>query len=398
MTAVSPLTKELTESYIAPTYGRFDLEIVSGHGSIAVGADGREYIDMGSGIAVNSFGFSDPQWVRSVTEQLGKVAHTSNLYYTEPAPRLAQLLCERTGMARVFFGNSGAEANEAAFKMARKYALQRYGMGADSLPARYTILTLEHSFHGRTLSALAATGQDHYHELYQPLTPGFVSVPAQNMDAVAAVHAVTPLAGVLIECIQGEGGVIALSSEYVKALAAWCQENDVAFMVDEVQTGNGRTGDIYAFQHYHVTPDAVTTAKGIGGGLPLSATIVSAKMKDVLGPGDHATTFGANPAICAGALNVMERIDEAMLAGVREREAYIRSELEGAPGVTGISGRGLMLGVSTVQPAAEVVTALQAEGVLALTAKDKLRLLPALNIPMELLAQAVAAIKVACKL
>ncbi|MCI6574921.1 MAG: aminotransferase class III-fold pyridoxal phosphate-dependent enzyme [Arcanobacterium sp.] len=389
--------RDLTERYITHTYGRFPLTITSGQGSIIRDDAGREYIDLGTGIAVNGLGICDSQWVAAVTAQLAKVAHTSNLYYTAPPAQLARLLCERTGMSKVFFANSGAEANEAAFKVARKYAADRYGAADDGLPARFTILTLDGSFHGRTLSALAATGQRHYHELFQPLTPGFTQVnTADGVAAVAAAHQATPLAGVLIELIQGEGGINVLSPSYVHELAQWCADNDVLFMVDEVQTGNGRTGALYAFQRYHVHPDVVTTAKGIGGGLPLSAALLAERVADVLGPGDHATTFGANPAICAGALSILQRTDDNLLAGVREREAYIRSELEGAPGITDVSGMGLILGVSTVKPAADIVAACQAAGVLVLTAKEKVRLLPALNIPMDLLAQAISVLKAVC--
>ncbi|MCI5825819.1 MAG: aminotransferase class III-fold pyridoxal phosphate-dependent enzyme [Arcanobacterium sp.] len=395
----TPTAQELTQQFIAHTYGRFPLTLVRGHGSLAYDDAGREYIDLGTGIAVNGFGMSDPQWVNAVYEQLTTIAHTSNLYYTNPPAQLAQLLCERTGMAKVFFANSGAEANEAAIKVARKYAADRFGIGADGLPARYTILTLEESFHGRTLSTLAATGQEHYHELFQPLTPGFTHVsPASGIAGVAAAHAARPLAGVLIELIQGEGGIHVLDAQYVQELARWCGENDVLLMVDEVQTGNGRTGELYAFQRFGLHPDVVTTAKGIGGGLPLSAALLAHSVHTVLGPGDHATTFGANPAICAGALNVLNRIDSDLLAGVRAREAYIRSELEGASGITGVSGMGLMLGVSTVKPASDVVAACQAAGVLVLTAKEKVRLLPALNIPMDLLTRAIETLKDVCAL
>lgn len=389
--------RELTERYIAHTYGRFPLTIASGHGSIVCDETGREYIDLGTGIAVNGLGICDEQWVQAVTAQLGKVAHTSNLYYTNPPAKLAKLLCERTGMSKVFFANSGAEANETAFKVARKYAADRHGLASDGLPVRHTILTLADSFHGRTLSALAATGQSHYHELFQPLTAGFVQVSAADgIAALERAHAATPLAGILIELIQGEGGIKVLSSEYVHALEQWCTANDVLLMIDEVQTGNGRTGALYAFQRYGLHPDIVTTAKGIGGGLPLSAALLAERVEGVLTPGDHATTFGANPAICAGSLNVIERIDDDLLAGVLAREAYIRSELEGAPGVTGVSGMGLMLGVSTEKPATDIVAACQDAGVLVLTAKEKVRLLPALNIPMELLAQAISVLKAAC--
>ncbi|MDY5274009.1 MAG: acetylornithine transaminase [Arcanobacterium sp.] len=398
---VSAQTRKLTNQYISHTYSRFELEIVRGQGSIAFGADGREYIDMGSGIATNTFGFCDPLWQQAVTEQLSTVAHTSNLYYTAPSARLAQLLCERTSMARVFFGNSGAEANEAAIKVARKYSAERYGMGDGvkapfNLPERYTILTLNHSFHGRTLSTLAATGQDQYHELFQPLTPGFVNVPAEDLGAVAAAHEETPLAGVLIELVQGEGGVIKLSKQYVQALATWCAENDVPFMVDEVQTGNGRTGTLYAFQQYGITPDVVSTAKGLGGGLPIGAILIGEKLKDVLSPGDHGSTFGANPICCAGAINVIERLDENLLTQVRTKSEYLRAAFEDVSGVSAVTGMGLLLGLQTEHEPMRVAKKCQDNGVLVLTAKNKVRLAPALNIPMELLERAVAVITASC--
>ena len=384
-------TYDLTEHYIAHTYGRFPLTLVDGQGSLAHGADGREYIDLGTGIAVNGFGMADPEWAQAVYEQLRTLAHTSNLYYTDPPAQLARLLCERTGMARVFFANSGAEANEAAIKVARKYSAQAHGS------ERYTILTLRGSFHGRTLTTLAATGQEHYHEQFQPLTPGFTSVDvADGINAIRQAHESSPLAGVLIELIQGEGGVNVVDPAYVRELSAWCTQHDVPFMIDEVQTGNGRTGYLYAFQRDHLHPDVVTTAKGIGGGLPLSACMMNDRMKDVLQPGDHATTFGANPAICAGAINILNRITPELLDGVKERSEYIIRELQGAPGVVGISGLGLMLGVSTCKPASEILAQCQEHGVLVLTAHDKIRLLPALNIPMDLLAQAIDVLKTAC--
>ena len=398
MTGVSASTAALDEHYIAHTYARVPLEIVSGHGSVAIGADGREYIDLGTGIAVNAFGMSDGEWLAAVNAQLSAVAHTSNLYYTAPGPRLAQMLCERTGMARVFFGNSGAEANEAAIKVARKYAADKYGSDPTTeLPRRHTILTLDNSFHGRTITTLAATGQPHYHELFQPLTLGFVQAPAGNLAAIAAAHERTPLAAVMIEIVQGEGGVIPLEPEFVRALREWCTETGTLLIVDEVQTGNGRTGALYAYQNYGIMPDIFTTAKGLGGGLPIGAAVMSEALKDVLGPGDHGSTFGANPVSCAGALSILSRIDDDLLADVRRKAELVRGALEGADGIVSVSGMGLMIGIETVKPASEVVTACREAGVLVLTAKDRVRLLPALNISDELLAQALDALKAACK-
>ena len=378
------------KQYIANTYNRFPVEIVRGDGSLAWDADGKRYIDMGSGIAVNSFGFCDAEWQAAVTAQLALVQHTSNLYYTSPCARLAEMLCQRTGMKKVFFSNSGAEANECAIKVARKYAAEKKG-------AEYsTVITLENSFHGRTLTTLAATGQAHYHELFRPLTPGFVHAPAGDIGALEALIREHKVAGILFECVQGEGGVIALERDYVRAVAELAAKEDVVLMVDEVQTGNGRTGTLYAYMDYGITPDVVTTAKGLGGGLPIGAAILGEKVESVLGFGDHGSTFGGNPVCCAGAVNVLGRIDDALLADVRAKSDYIFSALTGAEGIRSVSGKGLMIGIETVKPAAEIVKRCMEQGVLCLTAKTKVRLLPALNIPTETLAEAITIIKRAC--
>ena len=377
----------LDRTYIANTYARFPVELVSGHGSILTGADGKDYIDMGSGIAVNSFGIGDPVWKAAVTAQLDLVQHTSNLYYTEPCVKLAKLLCARTGMKKVFFGNSGAEANECAIKVARKWAAEHKG------PEYSTILTLRNSFHGRTLTTLAATGQEHYHELFQPLTPGFAHIEPNDLADARAQLAAHKCAAVMIECIQGEGGVKVMDESFVQGLAALAKEFDVLLIVDEVQTGNGRTGQLYSYMHYGVEPDVVTTAKGLGGGLPLGCAMLGERVADVLTPGDHGSTFGGNPVCCAGAVSILSRIDDALLAEVREKSAYLFSQFTGAQGVEAVSGMGLMIGIKPMKPAAEVVKACMDRGVLCLTAKDRVRLLPALNIPTELLEQAAAIIK-----
>ncbi len=381
----------LDKTYIANTYARFPVEVVSGHGSILTDRDGKDYIDMGSGIGVTAFGIGDAAWTEAVTAQLGLVQHTSNLYYTEPCVALAKLLCEKTGMKKVFFGNSGAEANECAIKAARKYAAEHKG------PEYFTILTLWNSFHGRTLTTLAATGQEHYHELYQPLTPGFVHAEGNDLADVAAKLREHKCAGVLLECIQGEGGVRVMDKAFVQGVAKLCAEQDVLLMIDEVQTGNGRTGALYSYMNYDVTPDIVSTAKGLGGGLPLGAALLGEKVADVFTPGDHGSTFGGNPVCCAGAVSVLRRIDDALLAQVREKSDYIFKELTGAEGVESVSGMGLMVGIKPAKhTAAEVVQKCMTQGVLCLTAKDRVRLLPALNIPMELVQKAVAVIKAAC--
>lgn len=378
------------KKYIANTYNRFPVSIVSGKGSVVKDENGKEYVDLGSGIGVTSFGIADDVWQNAINEQISKVQHMSNLYYTEPCARLAELLCEKTGMKKVFFSNSGAEANECAIKIARKYAFDKYG------DDRYTIVTLNNSFHGRTLTTLSATGQAHYHELFQPLTPGFTSIDSGNLDALKKIHAETPVAGVLIECIQGEGGVLPVDADFIKALNAWCNENDVLFMVDEVQTGNGRTGELYAYMNYGVTPDVVSTAKGLAGGLPLGATLIGEKAQNVLGFGDHGSTFGGNPVCCAAAVSIIERIDDALLKDVREKSQAVFDALQGAKGVESVCGMGLMIGIKTVRPAAEIVKEAMENGVLCLTAKDKVRLLPALNIPKDTLLSAVEIIKTAC--
>jgi len=384
-------TIALDKEYVAGTYGRFPLELVSGKGSLFTGADGKEYIDMGTGIGVTAFGTADDAWVAAVTEQLTKLQHTSNLYFTSPCAKLAQMLCERTGLKKVFFSNSGAEANECAIKVARKYSAET--KGADC----YTILTLENSFHGRTLTTLAATGQEHYHELFQPITPGFMHIPANDVAALEEAVAENKIAGIMMEMVQGEGGVIALTEEFVQQAAAICTQLDIPLIIDEVQTGNGRTGKLYAFQHYGITPDLVSTAKGLGGGLPIGATLMSEKVQDVLKPGDHGSTYGGNPVCCAGAVSIIERLTDEFLTEVGAKRAYIEKELAKAEGVEEITGLGLMVGIKTTKPAGEVVTACRENGVLCLTAKDKVRLLPPLNIPMDLLQKAVAVIKEACK-
>ena len=381
----------LDKEFVAGTYGRFPVELVSGKGCILTDTNGKQYIDLTSGIGVTSFGIADDSWVQAITAQAMKLQHASNLYYTEPCAKLAQLLCQKTGMKKVFFCNSGAEANECAIKVARKYSAEKKGDDC------YTIISLVNSFHGRTLTTLSATGQDVFHKLFNPLTPGFVHVPANDLDALKeAVCSVNP-AGIMVECVQGEGGVLPLTAEYMQGVEKICKECDIPMIVDEVQTGNGRTGKFYAYQHFGVMPDIVSTAKGLGGGLPIGACMMGEKVQFVLGPSDHGSTYGGNPVACAGALNVVERIDDAMLAEVQAKSDYIFSELEGAEGVEGVSGLGLMIGIKTVKPAKEVLMTCMEQGVLCLTAKDKLRLLPALNIPMEHLATAIAVIKAACK-
>ena len=383
-------TFDLDQSYVAGTYKRFPVEIVSGKGSLVRDVNGKEYIDMGSGIAVTSFGVADDEWIAAVEKQIRSVQHMSNLYYTRPCAELAQALCEKTDMAKVFFSNSGAESNECAIKVARKWAAEQKG------PQCSTIVTLENSFHGRTLTTLAATGQAHYHELFQPLTPGFASFPAGDMAALKKLCAGGTVAAVLIECVQGEGGVVPLDPAFAAELQAFLKEQDILLMVDEVQTGNGRTGKMYAYMQYGLTPDVVSTAKGLAGGLPMGATLLSERVKDVLGFGDHGSTFGGNPVAAAAALSVVRRLTDSFLADVSRKADLLRGLLSGAPGIEGISGLGLMLGLRTARPAARVVADCMEGGVLCLTAKDKVRLLPALNIPDDLLEKAAEVIRSAC--
>lgn len=376
--------KTLDHQYVANTYKRFPVEIVSGHGSVVTDRDGKDYIDLGTGIAVNAFGMGDAQWQEAVIDQIHKFQHTSNLYYTEPCARLAQLLCEKTGMKKVFFSNSGAEANECAIKVARKYAAGKKG------PDYYTILTLEHSFHGRTLTTLAATGQDEFHKDFQPLTPGFVHAKVNDLADVQEKARTHKLAGILMEVVQGEGGVIKLDEDFVQGIAQLCQEQDIVLMCDEVQTGNGRCGCLYGYMHYGIQPDVFTTAKGLCAGLPLGATVLGEKVESVLGYGDNGSTFGGNPICCAGAISTLSRMDEALLAGVRERSQRIVSALTGKKGVKSVSGLGLLLGIDPERDCGTVINECLEEGVLVLSAHGKVRLLPALNIPLDQLDQALA--------
>lgn len=366
-------TKELDNQYVAHAYGRFDVALTKGQGSTLYDENGKKYIDFGSGIGVTAFGINDPVWTKAVEEQLHRVQHTSNLYYTAPCAKLAQLLCEKSGMKKVFFGNSGAEANEGAIKFARKYSFDKYGAG------RSTIITLVNSFHGRTITTLAATGQDSFHTVFDPFTPGFKYCPANDIEALQAA-ATDDVCAVLFECVQGEGGVNNLSPTFVNAIPKLAKEKDILIAVDEVQTGNGRTGTYFAYQQYGISPDIVTTAKGLGGGLPIGAVLFGKKLQDTMTPGSHGSTFGGNPVVAAGACSIVERIDDDFLSEVQRKSEKIRTALAKVKGVQSISGMGLMLGIETDKPAGEVAKACLANGLLILTAKTKLRLLPALNI------------------
>ncbi len=383
--------KLLDEQYVAGTYARFPLVIKEGKGAALIDEDGKEYIDLSSGIAVNTFGAADSEWVEAVSEQLNKLQHISNLYYTQPQVELAQLLCEKTGAKKVFFSNSGAEANECAIKVARKYAAEKKG-------AEYNvILTLINSFHGRTITTLAATGQEVFHKDFLPLTEGFDYVEANNIEDLRAKVSAHKVAAIMFEIVQGEGGVMPLTPEFVKAISEIAETQDILMIVDEVQTGNGRTGQLYGYMNYGINPDIVSTAKGLGGGLPLGATMMFQKCENVLTPSSHGSTFGGNPVCCAGALSILRRLDHELLADVRAKSRYIIDEVSKCEGITDISGMGLMLGLTTKRPAGDIINDCMAEGVLVIKAKDKVRLLPPLNITMEQLEKAIKVIKKACE-
>lgn len=383
-------TQQQDQQYIANTYARFPLTVQRGKGSLVYDEAGKEYIDLSTGIAVNTFGVADEAWLAAVTKQLGALPHMSNLYYTKPGAALAQLLCEKTGMKKVFFSNSGAEANECAIKAARKYAADK--KGGDF----YHIITLKNSFHGRTITTLAATGQDVFHQDFTPLTQGFLYAEANNLPQMQQLLAENKCAAVMIEVVQGEGGVLPLEPDYVAAVAKLAQQQDVLLICDEVQIGNGRSGKLYGYMHYGIKPDIVSTAKGLAGGLPLGATLLGEKVQDVLTPGTHGSTFGGNPVCCAGAFSILSRIDSALLDEVQKKSDYIKTQLSAAKGVCSVTGLGLMLGLKTERNAAEVIAECMERGVLVIKAKDKIRLLPALNIPWALLEQAVAVLKEVC--
>ena len=379
--------KETDKQYVANTYARFDLEITRGKGSLVYDGDGNEYIDLSSGIATNTFGLCDDEWIGAVSEQISKFQHTSNLYYSEPSSRLAEMLCKRTGAKKVFFSNSGAEANECAIKVARKWARDNKGEGY------HNIITLKNSFHGRTVTTLAATGQDTFHTIFDPFTEGFLYAEANNSSALCSLVKNNKCCAIMFELVQGEGGVMALDGEFVNTIASLAKEENLLIIVDEVQTGNGRTGTLYAYEQYGISPDVVTTAKGLAGGLPIGATMFFEKTENTLTPGTHGSTFGGNPVSCAAAISVISRIDEALLDDVKRKSEFIVSALNGAPGIKSVSGLGLMLGIETERDAGEVIKECMAHGVLPIKAKHKVRLLPALNIPMDLLVRAVEVIK-----
>lgn len=379
-------TKELDLKYVANTYARFPLEITKGKGATAWDEEGREYIDLGSGIAVNTFGFSDEKWISAVTNQLTALQHTSNLYYTKPCAELASLICEKTGMKKVFFGNSGAEANECAIKLARAYGEKKKGKEC------HKIICLEQSFHGRTLATLAATGQDVFHSKFNPLPEGFLFARANDIESVRALLEDENVCAVFMEMIQGEGGVNVLEEAFVKEVYELTREKDVLFMADEVQTGNGRTGKLYGYMHYGIVPDVFTTAKGLGGGLPIGACVMGEKAEALFASGDHGSTFGGNPVVCAGALNILSRLTDEFLSEVEKKGEYIKEKLLSF-GIKDVSGKGLMIGFLSEKDSGEIIKEAREKGVLLLKAKNKVRLLPPLNISYEELDKALSVIE-----
>ena len=369
---------EEDKEFIANTYGRFNVVIKEGHGSTFVDVNGKEYIDFGSGIGTNSFGVSDEEWVKAVVEQAKTVQHTSNLYYSLPQIKLAKLLCEKTGMKKVFFANSGAESNECAIKTARKYSFDKYGKG------RSEIITLVNSFHGRTICTLSATGQDVFHNYFFPFVEDFKYCPANDIEALKNLISDKTCA-IMIETVQGEGGVNALNADFIKFIDKVCKEKDILFIVDEVQTGNGRCGYLYSYMEYGVEPNIVTTAKGLAGGLPFGAILFDEKTKPVLGAGQHGTTFGGNPVCASAAYSILTRLNDDLFNHVKECRKYLENKLKDVKEIKSISGKGMMVGIELPEGvnAKDVAVKCMENGLIPLTAKTKIRLLPPLNITIE---------------
>lgn len=365
--------KQLDSDYIIGSYARFPVLLTQGKGACVQDDTGKTYIDFTSGIGVNALGFCDDGWVAAVSAQLARLQHTSNLYYTEPCVQVAKLLCEKSGMQKVFFANSGAEANEGVIKAARKYSFSKYGA------ERNTILALENSFHGRTMAALSATGQAAYHNYFFPFVEGFAFAKANDLaDTLSKMT--SDVCAVMLETVQGEGGVVPLDAAYVQAVAKACQEKDILLIVDEVQTGLGRTGKYFSYQHFGIQPDLVSCAKGLGGGLPIGAVLFGEKTASVFAPGDHGSTFGGNPVVCAGAVHILQTMDEAFLEQVVQKGAFLREKIAKMPHVTGVSGLGMMLGISLDIEAKPIIQKALENGLMVLSAKEKIRLLPPLNI------------------
>ncbi|WP_306531069.1 aspartate aminotransferase family protein [Anaerotignum lactatifermentans] len=368
--------KQYDDEYIIHSYGRFPVLLTKGKGATVQDDTGKTYIDFTSGIGVNALGFCDDNWVQAVSAQLQTLQHTSNLYYTEPCIQAAKLLCEKSGMKKVFFGNSGAEANEGVIKAARKYSFLKYGA------SRNKIIALQNSFHGRTMAALSATGQDAYHNFFFPFVDGFSFAKANDFADILS-KMTDDVCAVMLETVQGEGGVVPLDKEYVQAVAKACKEKDILLIVDEVQTGMGRTGSLFSYQQFGIQPDLVSCAKGLGGGLPIGAVLFGEKTETVFVPGDHGSTFGGNPVVCAGAVHILNTMDEAFLQDVQKKGAYLKEKIEKMPHVENVAGLGMMLGIQLDVEAKPVINALLEAGLLVLSAKTKIRLLPPLTITQE---------------
>ena len=376
----SETIKNLTQSYIMGTYGRFPVAVDRGEGARLYDPEGREYIDFTSGIGVTALGYGNQPWAEAVAEQAKKLVHVSNLFYTETPARLAEILCKRTGESCVFFANGGGEANEGMIKLARKYSFDKYGQG------RSTIITLKNSFHGRTITTLKATGQDVFHNFFFPFTEGFRYAAANDLEDLKA-QAGDDVCAVMLELVQGEGGVLPLDQDYVRAVEALCAEKDWLLLADEVQTGVGRTGALFAFQHYGILPDVVSFAKGIAGGLPMSGILANEKCRNVLGPGTHATTFGGNPVCAAAGLAVQEILSDEFLKEVQEKGDYLRKGIEALelPCFGKTRGLGLMIGIEVKEgwTNRDIANQLIENGLLILTAGPGMRLLPPLVITKE---------------
>ena len=379
--------KELDNENIMHTYGRYDVCLTKGKGVYAYDDNGKKYIDVSSGIGVNSLGYCDDGWVKAVSEQAGTIQHISNYYYNKVAGVLAEKLTKATGLSKVFFGNSGAEANECAIKVARKYSFDKYGRGRDH------IITLVNSFHGRTIATLSATGQDVFHNYFFPFVEGFDNAIANDIESLK--NTITDkTCAVMLETVQGEGGVNILDSEYLQQVRKICDEKDILLIVDEVQTGVCRTGKLYGYMHSGIKPDVVTSAKGLGGGLPIGVCMVNDKLKDVMGPSTHGTTFGSNPVVCAGANYIIDTVNTPeFIEEINKKGAYFKEKIEKIKGVKSVRQKGLMIGIEVEGNAGDIAKKCTENGLLVITAKTLLRMLPPLNIKYEEIDEALAILK-----
>lgn len=379
--------KELDNENIMHTYGRYDVCLTKGKGVYAYDDNGKKYIDVSSGIGVNCLGYCDDGWVKAVSEQAGTIQHISNYYYNKVAGVLAEKLTKATGLSKVFFGNSGAEANECAIKVARKYSFDKYGKGRDH------IITLVNSFHGRTIATLSATGQDVFHNYFFPFVDGFDNAIANDIESLKDTITDKTCA-VMLETVQGEGGVNILDSEYLQQVRKICDEKDILLIVDEVQTGVCRTGKLYGYMHSGIKPDVVTSAKGLGGGLPIGVCMVNDKLKDVMGPSTHGTTFGSNPVVCAGANYIIDTVNTPeFIEEVNKKGAYFKEKIEKIKGVKSVRQQGLMIGIEVEGNAGDIAKKCTENGLLVITAKTLLRMLPPLNIKYEEIDEALAILK-----